>query len=73
MTTSVIAMRLSEIFKLNLPEQLPEKSTRIGTLPRKVLVGFSRVFHQLFKGVESFDLSLVHQIYKIDVRFVNGL
>ncbi len=61
-------MLLSEIWKHNLPEQVPEESTRIGTLLRKVLGGFFRVVHQLLKSVESFDLSLVDQIYKIDVR-----
>ena len=66
-------MLLSEIFILNLPEQLPEKSTRIGTLPWKVLFGFFCIFHQVLKGVESFNLSLVDQIDKVDERFVNVL
>ena len=66
-------MLLSDIFRINLPEQVPEEFTRIGTLPRKVLGSFSCVIHQLLKSVESFDHSLVDQIYEIDVRFVNCL
>lgn len=45
----------------------------MGTLPRKVFVGFFCIFHQLIKGVEPFDLFFVDQIHKIDVRFVNRL
>ena len=66
-------MLLSEIFIINLPEQVPEESTRIGTVSRKVLARLPCIFHQLVKGVETFDLFFVDQIYKIDVRFVNGL
>jgi len=61
------------IFRLNLPQKFPEKFTSIGILFGKVLVILLGVFHQLLKSVESFDPSLVDQIYEIDVRRINGL
>ena len=66
-------MLLSHIWRHNLPQEHLEKSAGIGILFREELIFFPCVFPQVLKGIESFDLSLVDQIHKIDVRCVDGL
>ena len=72
-TTSITTMLLSEICIINLPEQVPEESTSIGTLFREVLAGFLCIFHQLIKGVESFDLFFVDQCKSTRLMCVSSM